>query len=131
MSMQIVFAGGKRVDAMYKGFRICTDQPAEAGGANQAPSPFDLFLASLGTCAGYFVLSLCQRRDLPTEGISLTLSAVRDASGHRLARIQIDIVLPEDFPAELVAACARAADQCAVKGHLSPSLPVEIVARRA
>jgi putative redox protein len=131
MSMEIVFAGGKRVDALYKGFRVSTDQPEEAGGTNEAPSPFDLFLAALGTCAGYFVLSFCQRRGLPTEGLSLNLSAVRDAGGHRLARIEIAIAFPEAFPAEFETACVRAAEQCAVKSYLDAGLRVEVIARRA
>jgi putative redox protein len=131
MSMQIVFPGGKRVDALYKGFRVHTDQPEDVGGANSAPSPFDLFLASLGTCAGYYVLSFCQRRNLPTDAVSLTLSAVRDAGGHGIARIEIGITLPSEFPAEVVDACARAADQCAVRSYLDASLPVEVTARRA
>jgi len=130
MSMKIVFPGGKRVDAHYKGFTVSTDQPLEAGGANAAPSPFDLFLMSLGTCAGYFVLAFCEKRELPTDGISLALNAVRDAGGHKIARIEIAISLPERFPAEYVDACARAADQCAVKGYLSASLPVVVAARR-
>jgi ribosomal protein S12 methylthiotransferase accessory factor len=129
--MQIVFPGGKRVDALYKGFRVSTDQPEDAGGTNSAPSPFDLFLASLGTCAGYFVLSFCQRRGLPTDGISLTLNAVRDAGGHRLSRIEIGMTLPSDFPAEMADACARAADQCAVKSYLGEDLRVVVSARRA
>lgn len=131
MSMQIVFPGGKRVDALYKGFRVCTDQPEDVGGTNSAPSPFDLFLASLGTCAGYFVLSFCQRRGLATDDVSLTLSAVRDAGGQRMSRIEIGITLPNEFPAEIVDACARAADQCAVKTYLDTGLRVVVSARRA
>ena len=131
MSMQIVFPGGKRVDALYKGFRVHTDQPEEAGGMNSAPSPFDLFLASLGTCAGFYVMSFCQRRNLPTEAISLTLSAVRNGAGHGIARVEIVISLPGDFPAEAVDACARAADQCAVKSYLDAGLRVEVAAHRA
>lgn len=131
MTMQIAFPGGKRVDALYKGFVVQTDQPAESGGTNAAPSPFDLFLASLGTCAGFYVLAFCQRRNLPTAGIQMTLAAVRDAGGHRLSRIEIQILLPTEFPNEMVEACGRAAEQCAVKGHLDPTLRVDIVARRA
>ncbi|MCX6100995.1 MAG: OsmC family protein [Candidatus Bipolaricaulota bacterium] len=131
MSMEIVFPGGKRVDALYKGFCVHTDQPEDVGGANSAPSPFDLFLASLGTCAGYYVLSFCQRRNLPTDAISLALSAVRDAGGHGIARIEIVVTLPSEFPGEVVDACARAADQCAVRGYLDASLRVEVTARRA
>lgn len=130
MSMQIVFPGGTRVDAHYKGFVISTDQAAGDGGTSAAPSPFDLFLSSLGTCAGYFVLVFCQRRSLPTEGLSLALDAVRDAEGHRIARVEIVVSLPEGFPAEYVAACVRAAEQCAVKGYLDAKLPIEITAKR-
>ncbi len=53
MEMQISLAGGKKVDARFKGFTIRTDQPESSGGENSAPSPFDLFLGSIGTCAGY------------------------------------------------------------------------------
>ena len=130
MSMRIVFPGGKRVDAFYKGFTIRTDQPESVGGENSAPSPFDLFLASLGTCAGYYVLTFCQRRNLPTDGVALTLSAVRDEAAHRITRIEIHIALPSDFPMEYVDACIRAAEQCAVKSYLQDALRVEITARR-
>jgi len=130
MSMRVVFAGGKRVDALYKGFTIRTDQPENVGGENSAPSPFDLFLASLGTCAGYYVLTFCQRRNLPTDDVALTLSAVRDEAAHRITRIEIHIALPGDFPMDYVDACIRAAEQCAVKGYLKDALRVEITARR-
>ncbi len=130
MSMRIVFPGGKRVDALYKGFTIHTDQPKEAGGGNSAPSPFDLFLASLGTCTGFYVMAFCQRKDLPTQGMTMTLDAVRDEAAHRIGRIDIAISLPEDFPAEYVDACARAAEQCAVKSHLHDAPRVDITARR-
>jgi len=131
MSMEILLPGRKRVDATYNGFRICTDQPADAGGASSAPSPFDLFLASLGTCAGYYVLSFCQQRNLSTEGVSLTLSADWEEAKHRLARIRIEILLPRDFPDEYFDACVRAARQCTVKRHLDPALNVEVAARFA
>lgn len=130
MSMRVVFAGGKRVDALYKGFTIRTDQPENVGGENSAPSPFDLFLASLGTCAGYYILTFCQRKSLPTDEVTLTLSAVRDEAAHRITRIEIHIALPSDFPMEYVDACIRAAEQCAVKSYLKDALRVEITARR-
>ena len=51
--MEISFPGGQKVDAQYRGLTIKTDQPVEDGGDESAPTPFSLFLASLGTCAGY------------------------------------------------------------------------------
>jgi putative redox protein len=47
--MEISFPGGQKVDAQYSGFTIHTDQPVEDGGDGSAPTPFSLFLASLGT----------------------------------------------------------------------------------
>jgi putative redox protein len=128
--MRIVLSGGKRVDVLYKGFTIRTDQPESAGGENSAPSPFDLFLASLGTCAGYYVLAFCQSRNLPTDEITLTLDAVRDEAAHGIARIEIRIALPHDFPMDYVDACARAAEHCAVKSYLKDALRIDITTRR-
>jgi len=55
MDMTITIADGKKVNAEFKGHVFNTDQPPEAGGQGSAPSPFDLFWASIGTCAGFYV----------------------------------------------------------------------------
>ena len=113
--MKIRFPGGQRVDAEHRGLTIRTDQKEANGGENSAPSPFDLFLASIGTCTGYYVLAFCQKRDIPTEEIGLTLDLVRDEERHRIRRIEIEVHLPESFPERYVDACLKSAAQCAVK----------------
>ena len=130
MEMMIRFPGGKRVDAAYKGFDIRTDQSAEAGGGGSAPSPFDLFLASLGTCAGYYVLAFCQQRGIPTDDIRLTLGLVRDPAKRLLSDVRIHVHLPESFPERYVNACIAAASQCAVKKHLQDAPSVTLTAAR-
>ncbi len=125
--MRIRFSGGKGVDAEYGGFTIRTDQPEAKGGDGSAPGPFDLFLASIGTCAGYYVLAFCQKRDIPTDEIELTMDVVRDEERHTVERIDIAVCLPETFPERYVGACLRSAEQCTVKRHLER--PPEIVLR--
>jgi ribosomal protein S12 methylthiotransferase accessory factor len=125
MSMIISFPGGVAVDARYQGFTIRTDQPPENGGAGNAFSPFDLFIASLGTCAGFFALRFCQQRQLSTTGLELSVEIDRNPESKRLDRIGITLRLPEDFPEKYRAAIVRAADQCAVKQALLD--PPEIV----
>ncbi|GAB4172873.1 MAG: OsmC family protein [Geothermobacteraceae bacterium] len=115
MDMTISFPGGVAVQADYKGFSILSDQPESNGGRNQAPSPFDLFLASLGNCAGFFALRFCQQRNIDTTGLRLTLTTEHDAEKHRLARVAITIHLPEGFPDKYRSAIIKATDQCAVK----------------
>lgn len=114
MQMHVTFPGGARVDARFRGFEVKTDQPERAGGTGSAPAPFDLFLASLATCAGYYAQQFCDSRGLGTDGLALTLEAERDPETRRLT-IRLDLELPEGFPEKYRPAIVRAMDQCAVK----------------
>jgi putative redox protein len=126
MEMEIYFPGGKKVNALYKGFDIQTDQPEEADGDGSAPSPFDLFLASVGTCVGYYVLSFCQQRGISTEGLQLELKTQRNQDTGLIGEIGVDIYLPRDFPEKYQRAVQRAAELCAVKQHLERPPSFEI-----
>lgn len=126
--MEISFPGGVAVDACFDGFRIRTDQPRDSGGENLAPAPFDLFLASLGTCAGYYALRFCQERKLPSEGLKLFLETERDAEKHRLSRIRLTIHLPPGFPEKYRRAIIRAVNQCSVKRTILDPPEFDVVA---
>jgi len=115
MDINITFSGGKRVDAEVKGFTIKTDQSAPNGGEGSAPEPFTLFLASIGTCAGIYVLGFCQARSIPTDGIKVTQHVEFDPEKNRLSKVQIDIRVPPSFPEKYLEAVRRAAETCAVK----------------
>jgi len=119
------------VDADFNGFTIHTDQAEYAGGEGSAPEPFSLFLASIGTCAGIFVLSFCQSRGIPTEGIRLVQSHFAKESGRGIGKIEIAIELPPDFPEKYKDAVISAANLCAVKKHIMepPEFIVKAVTR--
>jgi putative redox protein len=116
--MIITFAGGKKVNADFNGFTIRTDQGVYAGGEGSAPEPFTLFLSSIGTCAGIFVLSFCQSRGIPTDGIRLVQSHAPKEGGRGIGKITITIELPPDFPEKYRDAVISAANLCAVKRHI-------------
>jgi len=118
MEMLITFPGGQQVAAQFGGMTVLTDQPPESGGEGSAPTPFALFLASLGTCAGVYVLSFCQHRGIPTAGISLHQQAefVSTEDGkRRLVRVRIEIIVPPEFPEKYHSALVKSAELCAVK----------------
>jgi putative redox protein len=123
MDMKIVFPGGKRVNALYKDFTIETDQSLQGGGEGTVPEPFDLFFASMGTCAGIYVLSFCQHHDLSSEGITLFQTAERDPDSKMFMKLRIDIRVPESFPEKYRMALVRSAEQCTVKKHIALGLP--------
>ncbi len=130
MSMEITFPGGLAVTARYQGFDILSDQPESAGGGGSAPSPFDLFLASLGNCAGFYALRFCQQRGLDAAGMRLTLETERDPKAHRLETIRLVLHLPEGFPDKYRDAVLRAMDQCAVKRAILDPPKFEVTARQ-
>jgi ribosomal protein S12 methylthiotransferase accessory factor len=113
--LTITFPGGKRVDAQYEGHLIPTDQLKDAGGDASAPEPFSLFLASIGTCAGIYVLGFCQRRQIPSDGIRLVQRMEYNKDTHALVRVDLDIQVPPSFPEKYREALVRVADGCAVK----------------
>jgi len=129
MEMKISFPGGKKVDAGYKGFTIKTDQPIREGGEGSAPEPFSLFIASIGTCTGVYVLSFCQKRNISTGNISLMLKLEKNKDTHMIEKISIEIQVPEDFPENYKKAIVKTANLCTVKKHLDnpPEIDISVI----
>ena len=118
MEMMINFPGGKRVNSTYKGFTVKTDQPKSEGGNDSAPEPYDLFLSSIGTCAGVYIVYFCESRNIPIIDITMTLHFERNEASHLMEKIAIDVKLPPDFPPKYKKAVIRAAQMCTVKRNL-------------
>ncbi len=116
--IEVRFPGGRKVEATFDGHSVVTDQPS--------PSPFDLFLASIASCAGYYALRFCQERDLSTDGLKVTMETERDASRKQIAKLRIAIDLPESFPERYREAILRSVGQCPVKRHLEEPPAIEI-----
>ncbi len=114
MEMIIDFPGGARVDAHVGPYTIQTDQPPVAS----APTPFTLFLASMGTCAGIYVLGFCQQRGLPTDGIRIVQRMEKDPFSGLISNVELEIQVPPEFPEKYHASLVRSAEMCAVKKHL-------------
>jgi putative redox protein len=117
MDMIIDFPEGLRVDAHFGPHTVQTDQPDMNGKPRIAPTPFATFLASIGTCAGIYVLGFCKQRGLPTDGIRIIQRMRSNPFTGLVGKVELEIQVPADFPEKYHAALVRAADQCAVKKH--------------
>ena len=117
--MEITFEGGKVVTAHTHGHSIRTDQPADNGGTNSAPSPFDLYLASIGTCAGIYVKSFCDNRKIPTDKIKIIQKTEFSKETDLPVNITIDIQLPADFPEKYRDSAISVAELCKVKKSIA------------
>ncbi len=114
MEMIIDFPGDSRVDAHFGKFTVATDQPPVAS----APSPFEIFLASIGTCAGIYVVGFCRQRNLATDGIRIIERINYNQATHMVDSIDLDIQVPAGFPENYRDSLIRSAELCAVKKHL-------------
>ncbi len=126
--MNISFPGGQKVNASFNGFVVHTDQPVCDGGSGSAPDPFSLFLTSIGTCTGIYVLRFCMQRNIPTEGLSLKLTPQRNKDG-LVETIKLVLYANEDFPEKYKDAVLKAASLCTVKRNLEqpPSIHLSFI----
>jgi ribosomal protein S12 methylthiotransferase accessory factor len=127
MEMVIDFPGGAKVDAHFGPFTVETDQPPNSS----APSPFATFLASIGTCAGIYVLGFCQQRGIPTDGVQLIQKVHRDQSNGMVGKIELEIQVPPGFPQKYLPSLVRSAELCAVKKHMEQPPEFEVYTSEA
>ena len=52
--MDVRFVSGEAYEVAVRGHRVLVDQPAYVGGEDSAPTPTELFVASLATCVGFY-----------------------------------------------------------------------------
>jgi ribosomal protein S12 methylthiotransferase accessory factor len=128
MEMIIDFPAGAKVDAHFGSFTVQTDQPPPSGEAS-APTPFELFLASLGTCAGIYVVGFCRKRGIPTEGIRIIQRSHANPETGMVEKVDLEIQVPPSFPREYYSALVRSAELCKVKKTLEQPPQFEVVAK--
>jgi putative redox protein len=131
MTIEIHFDGNKKISAHMGEQIIRTDQPVGAGGEGSAPSPFDLFLASIGTCAGIYIKGFCDQRGIDAGNIKVLQHLHFNQETRLFDTMDIEIILPADFPEEYKDALVRTADLCTVKKHLKDPPEIRVAARTA
>ncbi len=129
MEMVIDFPGGARVDAHFGPYTVKTDQPLQGGGEGSAPTPFAVFLSSIGTCAGIYALGFCRQRGLSVEGLRIVQNVVSNPSTGMVQKVDLKIELPAGFPDKYRSAIINAVELCAVKKHLQQPPQFEITTR--
>ena len=126
MEIVIDFPGGARVDAHFGSHTVSTDQPTQGGGEDSAPTPFAVFLSSIGTCAGIYALGFCRQRGLNTDGLKIIERMHNNPLTGMVSKIDLEVVLPKDFPDKYRAAIINSVELCAVKKHMQQPPAFEI-----
>lgn len=127
--IDVAFDGGMKIRAELDDVTIFTDQPVKDGGEGTAPNPFQLFLASLATCAGFYAQRFCDTRKIDTSGLGVRVLCDFAEKGFRVEKMTYELTLPDGFPEKYVSALVRSVDQCTVKKHVCDCPEFEIVTK--
>lgn len=113
-----------------RGHVLHVDQPIDGGGGDLAPTPTELFVASLASCVAFYARRYLARHDLPTAGLSVTATYAMADRPSRVGEVQIAVAVPPGVPDERRAALLAVARHCTVHNTLErpPDVSVELAA---
>lgn len=129
MTLTIAYKGGARFDVASGHHTVVTDQPVEDGGGDAGMSPVELFVGSLASCVGYFVVRYCTRHQIPCEGFSVDADWSYAEQPHRVGAVEIKLNLPADLTPEQREKLLKVAHGCTVHQSLAvpPKVEIELV----
>jgi uncharacterized OsmC-like protein len=125
-NVQVSHKEGDLFEIAVRDHRVYVDQPKEAGGTDAAPTPVELFVASLASCVAHYVRGYLARHRLPTKGMTVGAEFTMADRPARVGEINVSIDLPEGVPNERRAALLAVASHCTVHNTLDDPPAVSI-----
>ena len=119
---------GDRFSIAVRGHVLHVDQPVDGGGEDTAPTPTELFVASLASCVAFYARRYLKRHGLPEDGLSVSAEADMGSKPSRVASMRVTVTLPAGVPEEKRQALLAVASHCTVHNTLTnaPEVVVEL-----
>jgi uncharacterized OsmC-like protein len=128
--LEVSFISGESYEIGVRGHRIVVDQPVEAGGEDAAPTPTELFVASLASCVAFYAGRYLTRHGYDRTGMSVSADfELASDRPSRVGMIRIGIKVPTDLPEERRAAFLAVASACTVHNtlHHAPEIAIDLM----
>jgi len=109
---------GDRFAIAIRDHTLTVDQPVADGGTDTAPTPTELFVASLTSCVGFYARRYLDRHHLSTDGLTVSASYLMASGPPRVSEIHLDIELSDEVPAQRREALLAVASHCTVHNTL-------------
>lgn len=127
---------GKFANAVSVGGRhsLLADEPADYGGTDTGPTPYDLVLAGLGACKTMTMRMYAERKGFPLDRVQVTLRHAKihamdcaecETEDGRIDRIETEIEVIGDMDAETRQKIADIAEKCPVHRTLQSEVVIE------
>ena len=124
--LRVEHRGGDQFGIFVRGHVISVDQPIKDGGDDTAPTPTELFIASLASCVAFYARRYLDRHNLPTEGLAVEATFEMGARPARVSGIDVRLILPDGVPAERRDPLLAVATHCTVHNTLVTTPKVSI-----
>jgi LmbE family N-acetylglucosaminyl deacetylase/uncharacterized OsmC-like protein len=124
--LRVEHRGGDQFDIDVRGHVITVDQPVAAGGDDTAPTPTELFIASLASCIAFYARRYLARHDLQTEGLAVEATFEMGKKPARVSRIDVRLILPAGVPPERRDPLLAVASHCTVHNSLTTTPEISI-----
>jgi len=132
-TVRVTYVDGDQFEIAVRHHLVRVDQPLDDGGKDTAPTPTELFVASLAACVGFSARRFLDRHHLPTDGLSVEAGYAVSARPARVSEVEIRILVPGGVPAERQAGLLAVARHCTVHNTLEkpPAVAIELWGARA
>ncbi|MEU2912748.1 OsmC family protein [Streptomyces massasporeus] len=109
-----------------RGHVLTVDQPLPDGGKDTAPTPVELFVAAVASCAAHYAGRYLDRHGESREGLSVRAEySMADDRPPRVAAISLTVMAPA-LPARREAALRAVVSHCTVTNTLAQAPEVEL-----
>lgn len=124
--VRVQYDSGDRFKIKIRQHELTVDQPVEDGGADTAPTPTELFVASLSSCVAFYVRRFLSRRGLSVDRLAVTSEVELAARPHRVGAIRLLIEGLGDLTEEQRSSLLAVASRCTVHNSLRQAPNVTI-----
>lgn len=129
MEMKIAYKGQKKFTITNRGHQILVDQLLEEDGTDKGMTPPELFIASLATCMGTYIIKHCNNIGINSSGMLLSVNWEKASNPARIGNIRVDINLPKMEAGDDKKAIIKVAELCLVHNTIQnpPKININLV----
>src|ERR1041384_1575479 len=127
--IELRYDSGDRFAMRIRAHNLLVDQPVEDGGDDMGPSPVELFVASIASCAGFYAERFLKRRGMDPFGLRVSCDyLMADERPARVAWVGVSVCVPEPLTDQEHQVLERVLEHCTVKNSLEspPLLALEV-----
>ena len=125
--LSVNYLDGRSFEASVRNHKFRIDLPLVAKGKDTGPTPPELFVASLASCIGMYLVFYCEKKKIDPTGIKIETNYEKTAD--RIEKISVEFSLPSAKSENERAEAMNWAKKCFVHNTIEnkPEIKISLV----